>query len=530
MSTSVLRVAGAPLFVLAAVALGLADAPTRDKPSVKSTADVPAVVKANSDFALALYGQLGEANKGKNLFFSPYSLSTALAMVLEGARGETAEEMGKVLGFPEALRRKGAEAARLPWDTLRMHAGLAALSAQVSAGSKTPPPKVQAHIDSLRKQLAAANKQARDLRRVDRDRADAAARTSQRLAAELNNLLPQYEQYELRVANALWGEKTYPFRKAYLDTLAKYYRTGGLFPADFHNNPEGARQKINAWVAGQTRDRIKDLVGPGAVSDLTRLVLTNAVYFKGTWVQEFQADETRPDNFLPAGGGKVRVPMMRRDYLHAGRYAAFNEDGSFFDTPAQLVVGEEDKTKVYPSAQGFQMLELPYKGDRVALLVLAPRSVAGLASLEKRLTSANLKTWVGKLGQRAVHVYLPKFKLETTYDLGTALQALGMVRAFKDPTKPGGAEFGGMCASADPREQLAITKVLHKGFVEVTEKGTEAAAATAVLLEPKSAAKERRTVPFTPTFRADRPFVFLIHDRQTGSVLFLGRLTNPAGR
>jgi serine protease inhibitor len=382
-------------------------------------------------------------------------------------------------------------------------------------------------METLRKQLAAANKLAASLRNGDFRKYNAAARRSQQLAAELNGLLTQYEQYELRVANALWGEKTYPFKKSYRDVLTQHYAEGGLFPVDFRKDAAGARKKINAWVAGQTGDRIKELIGPDAISDLTRLVLTNAVYFKGRWVQEFDARETRPDDFLLAGGGKVRVPLMRRDHVGAARYAAFQADGTFFNTPAEIAEGEKDQTKLYPGAGGFQMLELPYRGERVSLVLLAPRSPGGLEALEKQLTAAHFQTWAGRLLQRAAHVSVPKFKLEASYDLGETLKGMGMVRAFKDPTQPGGAEFGGMCASADPNLQLYITKVLHKTFVEVNEKGTEAAAATAVLLDAAGADKPDRMVPFTPTFRADRPFVVLIRDRQTGSILFLGRITNP---
>jgi serine protease inhibitor len=260
---------------------------------------------------------------------------------------------------------------------------------------------------------------------------------------------------------------------------------------------------------------------------LTRLVLTNAVYFKGRWADEFDTRQTRPGDFLLAGGGKVRVPLMHRDYLGAAHYAAFRADGTFFDTPARIEEGEQEQSKLYPGEKGFLMLELPYKGQRVSLVVLAPRSADGLASLEKQLTAAHFRAWAAKLQQRPVHMFLPKIKVEAAYDLGEALKALGMVRAFEGPSQPGGADFSGMSASTDPRQQPFISKVLHKALVEVNEKGTEAAAATAVMAPKAEARPERRLVPFTPTFRADRPFVFLIRDRQIGSILFLGRVTNP---
>jgi serine protease inhibitor len=187
--------------------------------------------------------------------------------------------------------------------------------------------------------------------------------------------------------------------------------------------------------------------------------------------------------------------------------------------------GEVDPKKVYPDERGFQLLELPYKGDEVSMLVIVPRSADGLAALEKKLTSADLKTWIDKLKKRTVIVNLPKFKLETKYTMEKTLQDMGMKRAFKDPRLADGAQFDGMSESEDPEQKLYITKVLHKAFVEVNEKGTEAAAATAVIMAQPTSAPV--FVPFTPTFRADRPFLFLIRDVKTGSLLFLGRMTNP---
>ena len=525
MSRSGRKMLAAMLLVLTTAGAGFAE----ERPREEDTADVAALVQSQSDFAFALYARLSGANEGRDLFFSPFSLATALTMAAEGARGETAEQMGRALRFPEAARRTGADAARLPWDTARLHAAADALRRQASAGSQPPPLEVRARIETLREELQRANKLAARMRDIDEEKHTEAALRSQELARELNALLPRYEQYELRVANALWGEKTYPFRKSYLETLARYYGTGGLFPADFRNDAAGARREINAWAAEQTGDRIKDLIEPGALDPRTSLVLTNAVYFQGRWAEEFDPRETHPDDFLLAGGGKARVPLMRRADMGAARYAAFRGDGTFFDTPAEVVEGEKDQSKLYPGSGGFLMLELPYKGHGVSLVLLAPRSADGLGSLEKQLTAAHFRAWADKLRQRAVDVFLPRFKLEAAYDLDEALKGMGMERAFKDPTQPGGADFGGMSASTDPRQQLFLSKVLHKTFLEVNEMGTEAAAATAVMA-PKSERPPVRMVPFTPTFRADRPFVFLIRHRQTGSILFLGRVTNPGNK
>jgi serine protease inhibitor len=498
---------------------------------LEMTPAVTAVVRSNSAFALGLYGRLRADHAGKNLFFSPYSVSGALAMVAEGARGETAEQMGKVLRFPEAARRGGEGAKLLPWDMAQVHTGLAALNNHFRAGSRGAPKAVREKIESLRKELQAANQQAAELGRARKwDEQAKAAQRSQALAAELNKLQSEYGQYELRVANALWGEKTYPFKQSYVDTIHKYYRTGGLFPVDFRNDYEGARRRINAWVEEQTANRIKDLIPADAVDEetkkLMRLVLTNAIYFKGEWAEVFPEGQTKDEDFLLAGGGKARVPLMRKGGMGSARYAAFRGDGTFFDTPARVPLGNVDEKAVYPDARGFTVLELPYKGGEVSMVVLLPRSAGGLAALEKKLTAEHLTAWVGKLQQRGTHVYLPKFKVEAKYDLGKTLQGMGMVRAFNDPRTADGAQFDGMSQSQDPAQKLYVSKVLHKAFVEVSEKGTEAAAATAVMMAmPKSARPP--SVLFTPTFRADRPFLFLVRDRQSGSVLFLGRMVNP---
>ena len=432
-------------------------------------APVGHAITATSDFALDLYGRLAKENPGKNLFFSPYSMSSALAMTAEGARGETAAQMGKVLRFPEAARHVGDDAQLIPWNVELIHTGMAALNGR------------------------------------------------------LNAAVPK-DQYELRVANALWGEKTYPFRQSYLDTINKYYQTGGVFPVDFIGDPEGNRKRINAWVEKQTQERIKDLIPQGAIDGLTRLVLTNAIYFKGQWAEPFSERDTKPDDFTLADGTRLPVPMMHHGWMIMANYAAINSDGTSFDSPKMYSPGKTDEKKLYPDERGFQILELPYRGEKLSMVLIVPRAADGLASLEKMMTAENLHGWIGKLQKRSVHGFVPKFKLETCYLMNETLKAMGMVRAFKLPG-PDGAQFDGMCASPDPGYKLYISDVLHKAFVEVNEKGTEAAAATAVLMP--GAADHADMAPFTPTFRADKPFVFLIRDRQTGCILFLGRMMNP---
>ena len=478
-------------------------------------------VTASSDFAVDLYKQLAKENPGKNLFFSPYSMSGALAMTAEGARGETAAQMGRVLRFPKAVRHAGDDAQSIPWNTTLIHAGMAELYKRFNP--KPASPQLRDKIAALRKQLDATNQQAKkfDAGR-DWEKAQQQAEKSENLAEELNNLLSQVDQYELRVANALWSEKTYDFQPPFLDTIHKFYRAGGLFPLDFKGNPEGSRQQVNTWVEDQTSHRIKDLIPKGSVDDLTRLILTNAIYFKGEWAEPFEEDATKSEDFTVAAGTKVSVPMMQEYGMEKARYGAFNADGSFFDTPEETACGENPES-LYPGKGGFLMAELPYKGDDLSMVVLVPQDPKGLPELEKMLTSAKMRTWADKLAGREVNVYLPKFRLDTDYKMKETLQAMGMVRAFNDPRDPKyGAQFNGISVS---QNMLYITAVFHKAFVEVNEKGTEAAAATGV--EVPAAAAKSITVPFTPTFRANKPFVFAIRDVKTGTILFLGRMTSP---
>jgi serine protease inhibitor len=399
---------------------------------------------------------------------------------------------------------------------------MAAIHQQLSA---TVPQETRDKIDRLRKELDATNSQAAELAKTPdlTKEYNALAIKSRGIANELNSLLTQVDQFQLQIANALWGEKTYPFRQAYLDTINQFYQTGGVFPVDLSGDPEGTRKQINAWVEKQTKDRIRELIPPGALDgSQTSLVLTNAIYFKGQWAEVFSEDNTKPGNFTLANGTKARVPMMSGGMASA-RYGAFKADGTFFNTPAEQpnIPGRPiDERKFYPDQGGFLMLELPYKGKELSMVIIVPRAAAGLALLERRMTARNLNAWIRQLQERSVEVFVPKFKLETAYKMSQELKAMGMARAFS------GAQFDGICASPDPKHALFISEVFHKAFVEVNEQGTEAAAATAVLTAP-GAPPPPTMVPFTPTFRADKPFLFLIRDRQSGCILFLGRVINP---
>jgi serpin B len=410
------------------------------------------------EFAFDAYRALAADNEGKNVFCSPYSLSNALAMCAEGARGETALEMGQALRFPKALHRDGKIILPTPWDTVPIHAAVAALNRRFNG---------------------------------------------------------EAIGCELRVANALWVDRTCLLRKGYLETITKHYR-GGVYGVDFKNDSRGAVRQINAWADKQTKGRIKDLLAED--SKLTKLVITNAIHFKGEWLEKFSADDTKDAPFTLANGDKAQVKTMGRRDSAKCRYGAFEADGSCFPTPAE--VSFSGKQKVYPD-NGFTLLEMPYKGDELSMVLIVPRSEKGLPAVEKLLSPANLTAWLGKLEKRAVHVHVPKFTMQTECDAKKALESLGMKRAFVDPLTAGGAQFEGMTASDDWRDKVFVSQVVHKAFVDVNEEGTEAAAATAAAMARSIGG------PFTPTFRADRPFVFLIRDSKTGTVLFIGRVTDP---
>jgi serine protease inhibitor len=487
-----------------------------DKESVNHAAT------ANNDFAFDLYKQLAHEKSCKSLFFSPYSISKALVIVTEGARGQTADEMGKVLRFPPVTRNTSADSRSLPWNIELIHTGLAALNKRFDEGNQPPSRALEAKLASLDKKLAKALEEVSKRDESGR-RNTKALLESQRLAAEIFVLESRMDRYELRVANALWGEKTYPFKKAYLSAINRHYGPSA-FPVEFRKDHEGARKQINAWVEKQTRDRIKDLIPPKALDRGTRLVVANAIWFKGEWTDSFPAAKTKERPFTLADGDTVKAPLMHHT-TWAFSYAAFNKDGSVFDTPEEVSRDKDDPKVLYPDSKGLEILELPYQGDGLSMLVLLPRSASGLPELEKKLTSANLRAWTGKLRRRRVHVILPKFNLETSFDLKKTLEPLGMKRAFRDPGLKSGAEFDGMTDSKSALAKLYISKVLHKAFIQVNEKGTEAAAATGFGWSHRKSAPV--ALPFTPTFKADRPFVFLIRDQKTGSVLFLGRVVNP---
>lgn len=251
---------------------------------------------------------------------------------------------------------------------------------------------------------------------------------------------------------------------------------------------------------------------------LVRMILVNAIYFKGQWSEPFDKKYTKKEPFLLGGGNKSQADMMSR--MLVGRYAAFNADGSDFATPHTI---EGNKKATYPDEGGFQVAQLPYMGDKLGMVLLVPRDPKGLPALEAKLTGPSLARWLGRLRPRAIQVTMPKFKMETSYSLGDKLQAMGMKLAFDKRQ----ANFHGMSKSRHPDDNLKISQVLHKAFVEVNEEGTEAAAATAVVMNVTPLSFGPLAPPFIPEIRADRPFLFLITEVDSGALLFMGRLNAP---
>lgn len=402
------------------VAVAQSSLPRNTSPQV-APADLSAVSQSINAFGLDLYRALAESDQAAasgNLFFSPYSISTALAMVYGGARSETERQMAETLRYA------------LPQDALpqeRLHPAFNALD------------------------LA---------------------------------LLAPGQPFTLTVANAAWGQEGYKFRPVYLDLLATNYGVG-VQQADFVSEAsrEAARAAINGWANERTNGKIRELIAPHLLNDMTRLVLTNAIYFKGEWASPFRAEKTQRQSFTRLDGSQVTAQMMR-------------QRGAW-------VVGEGDD---------YQAVELPYKGERIRMVAILP-AAGRLAEFERSLDAARLAEILGSLKREEdVELSIPKFTFEAGYELEKVLPDMGMPDVF-DPDR---ADLSGMY---EPDQQpLFLKYVVHKAFVAVDEKGTEAAAATAAITEAVS-------MPLTVVF--DRPFLFLIRDTDTGALLFLGRLADP---
>ncbi len=409
---SIIEEAGSYVLVRSEVGVKAYVAADVVKKQENTAIDVSGIVEGGNKFAIDLYQQL--RTEDGNLFFSPSSISIALAMTYAGASGETEAEMAKTLHYkmPDDQLHQGMHALQTIWETPDNKKGI-----------------------------------------------------------------------RLNLANRLWGQDSYDFLPEFLGITREKY--GAELARLNFGQSEQARQTINGWIEEQTENKITDLIPEGAIDSDTRLVLTNAVYFHGIWTAPFKKDHTKEEDFHLTSSDKIKVPLMHRQNEYR-----------------------------YGDVDNLQILELPYGDGSLSMVILLPKEIDGLSDLEAKLSNENLNRWVSKLSMGEVKVYLPKFKTTSQFQLGDTLKSLGMTTAFN----PNTADFSGMTGNRD----LHISAVVHKAFVDVDEEGTEAAAATGILMKRASASPRTR-----PVFRADHPFVFLIRDNRYGSLLFMGRIQNP---
>ena len=390
----------------------------RETATSTSQADLTSLANGNGAFALNLYQLLSKTDG--NIFYSPYSISEALAMTYGGARGETERQMAAALQF------------LLSQD--RLHPAFNSIDIELAK------------------------------------------------RGEVAKKGTDEKGFRLNVVNAIWGQKDFKFTSGYLDLLAQYYGAG-MRIVDYIKAAEPSRQIINQWVSDQTEGKIKDLLPQGSVNNLTRLVLTNAIYFNAAWAYQFEKAATQNGQFHLLDKSVVTVPMMRQ--LKSFRYA---------------------------EGTNYKAVELPYDGNQLSMLLVLP-GADQFASFEAALNSQLLKDIIGKLQPAQVNLTMPRFKIESQYSLKAALANLGMAAAFS----PSEADFSGM----DGQRDLYISDVVHKAYVSVDEAGTEAAAATGVIMSTTSLPVNIKDVTL------DHPYIFLIRDNPTGTILFMGRVMNP---
>ncbi len=378
------------------------------------------VSDANNQFAIDLYSRYAiEKNSDANLFFSPFSISSAMAMVYEGAKGQTAQEIGSVFHFPADIT------------------------------------------------------QVRD--------------AYQNAFADINN---SSGSYTLNTANALWVQNNYQLLDSYASAIKTYYG-GNITGLDFIDNPSVAVSTINQWVADKTANKIQNILSMSDINQYTRLILTNAIYFKAAWSSTFDKSATQEKDFTTGSGSHSQVSMM-----------------------------EQTSNFAYADVGNAQLLRLPYRGDDVSMFVLLPKG-NDLSAFEEALDCQKISGWEKEIQNQFVDVSLPKFKIETEEHMPSDLEAMGMPTAFS----PTAADFSGIAPIKDPSQNLYIGDVIHKAFIDTDENGTEAAAATAVLMFQAAIAMPEPPKPIV--FNANHPFTFFIQENQTGDILFMGRVVNP---
>ncbi|XP_078544124.1 serpin B10-like isoform X3 [Lissotriton helveticus] len=418
---------------------------------------------ATNEFCLKLYKEIAKSKKNENIFYSPYSIASAIAMVYRGAGGNTAIQMGEVFLFNKVGKSEihhestpDTACSGMEQQALKSHH-------QVSI------PK-RAHLDA---------------------------------GVETQNILPAFKalsaeinkpssNYTLETASNMYVEKTYEVKQDYVKDIKKYFDVQPE-SVNFAGDAENARKKINGWVETKTKNKITNLLPEGSLDPSTIMVLVNAIYFKGNWATKFSEEHTEAKEFKMSKTSKKSVQMMFKR-------AKFN------------------MAHVVEPGLAFKVLELPYVNKDLSMIILLPDEIeddsTGLEKLESGLTNENLSKWTrsDNMENMTVEVSLPKFKMEESYDLKQTLSIMGMSEAFSQ----GCADFSGMSAN----NNLFLSKVLHKAFVEVNEEGTKAAAATAAVMT-------MRMAPISDSFEADHPFLFFIRHNKTGTILFNGRFCSP---
>ena len=367
------------------------------------------VAQANNAFAFDLYKKIN--SEGTNLFFSPYSISSALAMTYSGAKGATRQQMSEVLGFYSDN----------PTHARGYHS-------------------LQKHLDSLNR-----------------------------------------EELQLNMANSLWCQQDYDFQRDFLDINRDYF-SAAIRQVNFKSQYQKVRKHINQWVEEQTNQKIKDLIDQGVLDRMTRMVLVNAIYFNGKWEHPFSEDQTRQDTFYPTATQEIKVPFMNQSI-----WVPYHEE------------------------QLYKAVEIPYSNGELSMLILLPARHADMSELESKMNGAFYENLTDSMRRQKVNLTIPRFKLQAKYQLNDPLRQMGMTSAFD-----GEADFSGMTGDKD----LYISEVVHQSFVEVNEEGTEAAAATGVVMRKTS-------VLASKSLKADHPFLFMIRDQKTHAILFMGKMQNP---
>ncbi len=462
---------------------------------------------ANNRFALQFLQSIETAAHAENEVFSPISIESALLMTLEGAHENTAAEMGSTLCLPASLKTKDS---RDPWALEPIRKEMTAILRSLQRSDSINESRTTEKLATLRQELEKTNRRAAQLAQQQKyNESQALSLKAMALADQINELAKSVDQYKLNIANSIWADNSLPVEHEFQNTLAQDY-DAAIENVNFSGDPETQRTRINEWVSTATEQKIKELLSVGTVTSQTQMVLANAVYFHGTWEDPFQESQTTPKPFFNLGSNQTLVSTMFK-YCTSSRYGAFTSDGKLFNSPSTLPEDAEP-TAGYPQS-GCQVVELNYNGGDLSMMILLPTNRNGLGSLIQTLSAERIESWANSLEKRDFRIELPKFKLEAKYDLKELLTSMGMHDAFQASA----ADF-----SAISPQGLFISEVIHKAFIEVNEKGTEAAAATAVVMAPTSA--QIADIPFVPELIADHPFAFLIRHRHTGLILFVGKV------